>query len=47
MGDGGGGFSDEEIEEANQFIKDNHLLALVEVTEPIDDEIKCTFITKY
>lgn len=42
--DGGDGYSDEEIQEANDFIRDNKLASLVEVTNTSDSQIECTFI---
>lgn len=43
-GDGGDGFLDEEIREANDFIQENKLMSLVDITEPAGDEVVCTFI---
>ena len=42
-GDGGDGYTEEEIEEANVFIMDNNYVSLVEVSDPVDDQMKCTF----
>jgi hypothetical protein len=43
-GDGGDGCSSKEIEEANEFIRDNKLASLVEVEDTNDSQIECTFI---
>lgn len=40
--DGGDGYNDEEIEKANDFIRENKLASLVEV-EDAGDQIECTF----
>ncbi|GEM_PF-1703199 len=40
--DGGDGYNNEEIERANDFIRENKLLSLVEV-EDTGDQIECTF----
>lgn len=45
--DGGDGFTDEEIEEAEQLINENSLLSLTDVSESVDGETTCTFITKF
>jgi len=45
--DGGEGYEQNEIDEANEIIKENNLLSLTDVSEPVDDEMTCTFITKY
>lgn len=42
-GDGGDGYSKEEIRAAQKYINDNKLSSLIEVSERIDDEITCTF----
>lgn len=42
--DGGDGYSDWEIEEANDFIHDNKLASLVEVEDKSNSQIECTFI---
>ncbi|WP_165044962.1 hypothetical protein [Dysgonomonas sp. ZJ709] len=45
--DGGDGFNDTEIEEVTQIINEEHLLSLVSVSEPQDDESTLEFITHY
>jgi len=40
--DGGDGYNEEEIKKANDFIRENKLLSLVEV-EDNGDQIECTF----
>ena len=45
--DGGDGFTDEEINEADIFIAENNLLSLVEVEDIGEQQFKCTFITDY
>lgn len=45
--DGGDGYSNEEITEAEKFINEKKLASLVEVSEQIDDEIICTFSRRY
>jgi len=42
--DGGDGYSDEEIQEANTFIRDNKLASLIDVEDTGDSQIECTFI---
>jgi len=42
-GDGGDGYSDEEIADAQKFINENKLASLLEVSEPVDGEITCVF----
>lgn len=42
-GDGGDGYSDEEIASAGQFINENKLASLLEVSEPVNGEITCVF----
>jgi len=44
--DGGNGFEESEILEAEQFIEDNSLKLLVDVEDKPDQMIKCTFLTK-
>lgn len=41
--DGGDGYSDEEIREAQKFINENKLASLLEVSERVKDEITCIF----
>jgi len=43
-GDGGDGFTEDEIKEANDFIEANSLYSLIEVEDAQDGETKCTFI---
>ena len=43
--DGGDGFNNTEIEEVTQIINEEHLLSLVSVSEPQDDEYTLEFIT--
>lgn len=40
--DGGDGYDDDEIERANDFMRENKLASLVEV-EDVGDQIECTF----
>lgn len=42
-GDGGDGFSEEEIQEATTFIEENRLANMVDKTEPTDQKVTCTF----
>lgn len=42
--DGGDGYNDEEIQEANTFIRDNKLASLIDVEDTGDSQIECTFI---
>ena len=46
-GDGGDGYSNEEIADAGKFINEKKLASLVEVSEKIDDEITCTFSRRW
>lgn len=45
--DGGDGYADSEIEEVAQIINEEHLLSLVEVSEPLNNECTLEFITQY
>ena len=44
--DGGDGFEESEILEAEQFIEDNNLKSLVDVEDKAEQIIKCTFLTE-
>ncbi len=45
--DGGDGYTDSEIEQAAQIINEEHLLSLLEVSEPRNEECTLEFITQY
>lgn len=45
--DGGDGYTDREIEQAAQIINEEHLLSLLEVSEPQNEECTLEFITQY
>jgi len=46
-GDGGDGYSNDEIADAQQYINENKLASLLEVSEPVDGEITCVFSRKF
>jgi len=45
--DGGDGYSHQDIESVCEIINEEHLLSLVEISDPVDGKCICTFITEY
>ena len=45
--DGGDGYSDDEIADAQKFIHENKLASLLKVSEPVDGEITCVFSRRF
>jgi len=46
-GDGGDGYSNDEIAGAQQYINENKLASLLEVSEPVNGEITCVFSRRF